>query len=303
MTQALVNGVVITIANNTPYAVPVGPYRVYSLLELEYSTEVDGTYTTLVGANSDPGARVSGGFIRCPTVFTPLILKKIETLSDSYAAEVSRSGPISYHRFNEQQGSIFYDSIDRDFDLTIAAGVTLAQEGPLGDGSFAALFNGTTGQGSTSSGVNPWFHSEALSFEAWVYNAAWSGSHEMIICCGAAGIYMSVVNAKLIMSLDIIGEGQKTSRTLVSLPTGAWTHVAVTWESGDRIRLYVNGLPKTGDVLTAVTGELETSAELYIGSFGGFTLFNDGYITQPAVYLRKLTAEEVLLHYGARANQ
>lgn len=303
MTTALANGRVITIANNTPYAIPVGPYRIFSLLELEYSATVDGVYTTLVGSNSEPGARVSGGFIRCPTVFTPLILKKISTLSDAYAAVVSRSGPFFYKRLNEQSGDFVYDSIDRNYDQEIAAGSTLAETGPLGDGSLAIEFDGISGQAFTENDLDPQLDSEALSFEAWVYNTSWSASHEMIISLGSAGIYMSVVNAKLIMSIVTIGTGQLTARTIASLPVDTWTHVVVTWESGDIIRLYINGFRVAQDAETVRSGELESSPNQYLGSFGGGALFFSGKIAQPAIYLRKLEAKEVLAHFAAASNQ
>lgn len=304
MTQALQTDVVQEMIATIPYAIPVGPYRLMTAQEVEFCETVDGVYATLSLAEFEPGVRVSGGFIKRSGSGTFAVLKKISVLSDAYPGYVSRSEPLAFYRLGEQTGSNFYNSVNGQlYTLTIAGGVTLAEAGPLGDGSLAAAFNGTTGVAGTANSIDTWANEEALSFEAWVYNPTWGGGHEMVICLGAQGLYMSVVNARLLMSIKLNVGGQFTNRQVDQITSAAWHHIAVTWESGDQIRLYVDGYEVEGDTTNVRTGTLVSSAELYLAAFGGSALFFSGTIAQPAVYLRKLTAAEVLQHWGSRNNQ
>jgi hypothetical protein len=266
---------------------------------ITFATTVGGSYSTLTGATAEPGVLLSGGFIKSSSaVQTRLVIcKKIIQINKTYANLVGRSNPVSYWRFGESSGNTNYDAITRN-NLTKGSGVTLAQPGPLGDGNYAVLLDGTINGQSQIAAINPWSGQTAISFEAWVYNPAWGAGHEMVICCGNQGIYMSVVGGKLIQSIHV--GTQFTNTALASLSANTWYHIATTWTTGDYIRLYVNGVEVGGDNPTVRSGTLSAGTSLFVGSFGGTSLFFSGIVDEVAFFLRKLTAAEISNHYGAR---
>lgn len=298
MTTALPSGIVTAIAANTPYAIPLGSYRILSTVALTFCTTEGGVYSALMNGESEPGALLTaGGFIKCASTAS-VVLKKIG-FKKNYPGLVGRSAPLSFWRFGEQSGNTLYDSAAAN-NLAKGSTLVLAAAGPLGDSSFAITLDGTVnGIASLTNSVDSWFGRTAISFEAWVNNPAWSASQEQIICLGSAGHYLSVTNAKLIMSIRTVAS-QYTNTAVAAMSAAAWHHVAGTWETGDYLRLYVDGVEVTGTDSTVRTGSLETSPNIYIGSFAAGSLFFSGTIADVALYLRKLTATEIMQHYGAR---
>lgn len=297
-TPALSGGLVTTMAASTPHAIPTGPYRLLADGAVTFATTVGGSYSTLTGATAEPGALVSGGFVQGASTRV-VVLKKINSISSSYASLVGRSNPLSYYRLGEQTGSTLYDSVNTN-NLTKGSGVTLGTAGPLGDSNLAVTLDGTVNGMGSVTGPNTWSGGTALSFEAWVYNAAWSASHEVIVSLGSTGIYMSVVAGKLIMSIHLGSQYTNTALPALAFVADTWYHVAVTWETGNQIRLYANGAELTGDTTTVRSGALSSSPNIYVGNFGGSALFYSGVVDEVAIYLRKLTASEIKNHYTGR---
>lgn len=296
-TPALMGGFVTGMAANTPHAIPIGPYRLLTNGVVTFATTVGGSYSTLSGANAEPGVLVSGGFIQgaAPRV---VVLKKINSISSSYAALVGKSNPAYYYRLGEQTGTVLYDSVGAN-NLTKGSTVVLGTTGPLGDGNFAITLDGTVNSVSTLAAANAWSGASALSFEAWINNAAFGAGHEVVLSLGGQGIYMSFNGGKLIMSIFLVG--QHTSLALTTTTGNAWHHIATTWASGDIIRLYVDGAAVTGDDLTVRTGTITSgSANINLGAFNGTSLFYSGIMDEVAIYTRKLTASEVKSHFSAR---
>lgn len=296
-TPGLVGGIPIGLEANVAYGIPTGPYRLLSSGAITFSTTEGGVFAALTGADAEPGVLVSGGFVK---VIAPriVILKKISNISNAYAAVAARSNPIALWRFNEQSGSILYDSMGTG-NLTKGSGVTLAAAGPLGDGSLAITTDGTVnGIAVTASGVNLWSGATALSFEAWIKNPAFGVGHEILVSLGTQGIYLSANSGKIFMSIHI--GSQFTTTAVPSLPVDTWTHVVGTWESGDRLRLYVDGAEVAVTDNTVRSGAISSSPNYFVGCLGPNLLPWSGSLANVAVYLRKLTASEVSRHYGAR---
>lgn len=295
-TTALVSGVPTLLEANTAYAIPVGPYRLLANLALTFSTTVGGVYAALTGANAEPGVLVSGGFIKAAAPAT-VVLKKTTKLG-TYAGLVAQANPTAYWRLGEQSGNVLYDSFG-NYNLAKGSSVVLGVAGATGDGNYAVTLDGTiNGIGSTSSGAAPQAGQSAISFEAWVNNPAWAAGHEMILSIGSIGIYLSVDTGGLTMSIHT--GSQLVSKAVPVLSTAAWNHVAGTWESGDRIRLYINGALVVGDNNTTRTGTLSAAINLFLGAFNGTSLFYSGTVDEVAFFLRKLTAAEIAEHYAAR---
>lgn len=217
----------------------------------------------------------------------------------NYSDAVLANTPLGYWRLGESGGSTFADSSGNGHTLTFSAGVTTGADGPLRDGNAAATFDGTANaKAVTSSGVNTWFGDTTLSFEAWVYNAAWeAATHEMVISLGAAH-YLSVNLAKPIMALTL-SSGLKTNQATAAISAGAWHHLVTTWASGEPLRLYVDGAEVVGGTPAAATGTITSSANIFVGCLGGASLFTSGLIDEVALYRSQLTAAQVLTHFRA----
>jgi hypothetical protein len=298
-TETIVPGAAQTIAANTVYALPVGPYRVQADGIITFSSTVGGSYATLTGANAIPGVLTNGGFIQAAGTRL-VVAKKVNQLIKSYANLVGRANPLSYWRLGEQSGNTIYDWIGQNH-LTKGSAVVLGTAGPLGDNNYAATLDGTINSVCSLAGVNSWSGGTALSFEAWVYNPAWAAGHEMVISLGGQGLYMSFDGAKIIMSIFLAAQFTNTATPANALVANTWYHVATTWESGDQIRLYVNGVALSGDTPTIRTGTLTAgSANINLGAFNGTSLFWSGILDDVALYMRKLTATEIYNHYAAR---
>lgn len=302
MTTALSSGFLMTIVPDTAYAVPPGPHRILtSTSAVSYSTTVGGVYTALTTPNAEPGVLLETGFIKNTSGVDALVVAKKVTRLNTYAGLVAQSNPYAFYRLNEKAGNVLYDAIGLN-NLAKGAAVVLNQPGPLGDGSTAILLDGTINSvSSTSSGISPWTGATAISFEAWVYNAAWAAGHEMVISLGGLGHYMSVEAGKLYMSLHISGTQRTNFAIAPILSANTWYHIAVVWSTGEALTLYVNGARITNvNDGTVRAGSLTASTNINLGAFNGTSLFYSGIMDDVALYLRKLTASEIISHYSAR---
>jgi len=86
--------------------------------------------------------------------------------------------------------------------------------------------------------------------------------------------------------------------TTATIPTGEWTHVAITYSvlGGNAVKLYINGLLSAAGSFT--NGPIDSSVSaLTIGNRMGLHYF-DGSIDEVKIYSRVLNASEILSHYG-----
>lgn len=284
---ALVNGVVITIAANTPYAIPPGPYRVLSSNALTFSTTFGGAYAALTGATAEPGALVfSPGFIQA-AVQSVVILKKINTIKRDLAGVIGNRSVAAYWRQNEQFGSTLYDSINQRH-MTKPAGITLNQAGIITN-QLSALYDGASSANVVSDPLNG---ATAITVEALIKNPAFAVGHEMIWSNSATATYLSLDTGKLIFSLRL-GVTQFFNRISVALTADTWYHVCGTWNTGEPILLYINGTQVASEDLTVRSGAIAAGGTMYLGSFDGASLFYSGYMSDVAVYSRRLLPSEV----------
>lgn len=305
MPDSLPSGIVLTIPANTPYALPPGPHLVlFSTSSASYSATVGGVYNAISGSNVEPGNLYDGGFIQNIAGGPRFVVCKKVTRLDTYAGQVAQSNPANFWRLNEASGSTAIDSMRvAGYNLTKGSGATFGQAGPTGDGSTAALFDGTANGDFTSGAITPGY-STAISFEAWVYNTGWDVSHETVVNFGAQGIYLSIENGFPFMSIHVGTQYTNRQVTPAALSLNEWHHVVGTWESGDLLRLYSDGKEATSYSNGVVrSGTLSASAAVYIGTFGGSSIPYSGRIADVAWYTRKLTAAEIMQHYIARSRK
>jgi Concanavalin A-like lectin/glucanases superfamily/Divergent InlB B-repeat domain/Fn3 associated/Immunoglobulin domain len=85
-------------------------------------------------------------------------------------------------------------------------------------------------------------------------------------------------------------------------PTNVWTHIAATYD-GSQVSIYINGtldssMPFTGSIFPG-TDDLGIGANVGGEPAGGMTAPFAGYIDEPAVYNRALSAAEIRAIYNA----
>lgn len=218
----------------------------------------------------------------------------------NYSDAVLATTPLAYWRMGETGGSTFADSSGNGHTLTLSAGVTLGAAGPLRDGNGAGTFDGTANaKAVTSSGVNTWSGDAAITFEAWIYNAAFdTGGHEIVVSLGTIGHYLSV-NASGQPFMSVWNGSQRVNNGTAVLSANRWYHLVGTWAAGDYLRLYVDGALVALANTTVVTGTLSGSPNFFAGCFGGSSLFTSGLLDEVAVYRAALTPAQILTHYRA----
>jgi hypothetical protein len=89
---------------------------------------------------------------------------------------------------------------------------------------------------------------------------------------------------------QVYAGGQKDARGTAAIPTGAWTHLATTYD-GSVLRLYVNGAQvrslAAGGSISVSTGQLK---------LGGNAIWSEwfaGLMDDVRIYSRALTAAEI----------
>lgn len=198
-------------------------------------------------------------------------------------------GLVAAYGFNEGSGTSGADASGNGLTATLSGGATWTTQGKYGG---ALQFSGS-GQLVTVADANLLDLSTGMTLEAWVYPTVASGVQDVIIKEGSnVDIYnLYARNWRGLPEGNVYVGGSNQTAEGTALPTGAWTHLAATYD-GATVKLYVNGslvgsTPISGTI-PASTGALR---------IGGNTLWGEyfqGRIDEVRVYNRALTAAEVL---------
>src|ERR1043165_2697351 len=160
----------------------------------------------------------------------------------------------------------------------------------------------------------------AITMQAWIYPTSWptaNSSFRTIIGKWAIGgstdnsfiLFLARTNTgQLIINGDIAIGGATYVVSPLATPIitlNAWNHVAVTWQSGDALRMYVNGaLVAIGNTASGMLGNLANRAvQMGTSSLTGEEGFK-GYIDEVQVYDVALSQSEIAAYmnnvaYGA----
>ncbi len=144
------------------------------------------------------------------------------------------------------------------------------------------------------------------TMEAWVYLSSSSGSKVVMGKFDPGGASQDVSYSIRIQGAGIyaqIGNGSTVVDTaLYTLPLNTWTHVTYVWKNvaTNSLEAYINGV-SAGTVSHSFSSILNTSANLYIGSYNGgeYTQYMNGRIGITRLYNAALTSAEVLQNYNA----
>jgi hypothetical protein len=144
------------------------------------------------------------------------------------------------------------------------------------------------------------------TMEAWVYLSSSSGSKVVLGKFDPGGGQQDVSYSIRIQGAGIyaqIGNGTNVVDTaLYTLPLNTWTHVTYVWKNvaTNSLEAYINGV-SVGSVSHSFSSILNTSANLYIGSYNGgeYSQYMIGRIGITRLYSAALTSAEVLQNYNA----
>lgn len=187
--------------------------------------------------------------------------------------------------------------------------------------NFGILFNGASyaagkvGDGFNFDGVNDYLvvsnnvadlnPTNAVTLEAWVYLNSFDNWHHPIISkdgCSFDRQYLLTVNNLQTFRFHIgtaCGFCYADGTNVVQV--GAWTHVAMTYDSAtQKLILYVNGV-KDKEVPSIVGPIISTTQPVFIGGtpHSCFPMYFPGVIDEPTIYNRALTGTEISAIYSA----
>jgi fibronectin type 3 domain-containing protein len=165
-------------------------------------------------------------------------------------------------------------------------------------GSSAGKFGNALSFNGTNASVNVPDSSSldltnGMTVEGWVKPNTVGGFRTMAVKETSGnlvyGVYASSDSNRPQSQVSVGGSSRLLDGT-ASLPTGAWSHVAATYD-GTTERLYVNGTPVSS---LAVSGTIATSTSpLKIGGNSIWGEYFDGLIDEVRVYNRALSAGEI----------
>jgi hypothetical protein len=144
------------------------------------------------------------------------------------------------------------------------------------------------------------------TMEAWVYLSSSSGSKVVLGKFDPGGAAQDVSYSIRISGAGIysqIGNGSTVVDTaLYTLPLNTWKQVVYVWKNvaTNSLEAYVNGV-SVGSVSHSFSSILNTSANLYIGSYNGgeYSQWMNGRIGVVRLYNAALTAGQVLQNFEA----
>jgi beta-glucanase (GH16 family) len=209
-------------------------------------------------------------------------------------AVLAGQGLVSYWRFEETAGTTAADAKSTN-PGSYRNGVLLGQ--PSGLPSDAG------GKSIKLDGVNDYVYvpdrasldtGDVFTLEAWVRRTSTSTARQTIFAKGSRSYLLHFDSNRL--KLARAGSGDVASATVTTTDTAGFHHVVAT-KSGPTVKLYIDGVDRTGTVTNRTISN--TSTALNIGRDTDGRRYFPGYVDEAAVYNRALTAAEVIKHYEA----
>jgi glucose/arabinose dehydrogenase len=227
----------------------------------------------------------SDGGARSHTVTVPATS---QTVTASFTTTATASGLVAAYNFDQGAGTTLTDVSGHAHPGTLS-GATWSASGRNGG---ALSFDGTNDFVSVAD------HSEldltnAMTLEAWVNPSALGSTWRTVLFKEQAAhmtyaLYANTSTGRPAAQAYV--GGQRDARGTAALATGAWTHLAGTYD-GTTLRLYVNGSQAatfaTSGSMTVSTGPLKLGGNAIWGEWFA------GRIDDVRVYNRALSASEI----------
>jgi hypothetical protein len=145
------------------------------------------------------------------------------------------------------------------------------------------------------------------TMEAWVYLGTNTGSKVILGKFDPGGGSQDVSYSMRISGSSAFaqigdGTGAYVNSTNYTLPLNTWTQIVYVWKNvaTNSLETYINGV-SIGSVSHSLSSILNTSANLYIGSYNGgeYSQYMNGRIGITRLYSAALTSAQVLQNYNA----
>ncbi|MEJ2703455.1 MAG: LamG domain-containing protein [Sedimentisphaerales bacterium] len=218
-------------------------------------------------------------------------------LSIAASNALAQEGLIGYWKFDEASGTTAADSAGADNDGTLIGDGLVWMAGKAGgalsfpgDPTDARVEFSTTGMSATAGTVAMWSYltdpqpeTDGRYFFGHTTQPQWTNRIQLYMQEGTTPSRL----------LDIgLGGNHTTHTDITEVPLEEWTHVAMTWDSGD-YAVYVDGEEVATGSYSGLT-DLETFANIgNDGSSGPYEAFG-GLLDEVQIYDRALTAVEIL---------
>ncbi|MFA5061911.1 MAG: LamG domain-containing protein [Patescibacteria group bacterium] len=167
----------------------------------------------------------------------------------------------------------------------VRVGGTKVATGKIGqamkfDGADGRIYSSCTG-----------FSNTAISIAFWAKQLAAPSNYSLVVGDqgGLGAVFVFPSDGRFFGQLSLTSAGNVYSGYVA--PGTGWNHWVFTWKSGDKLKLYKNGVlaSQSGD---AYTDTIQNFIGIYIGYYSGVNYFN-GYIDDARVYSRALSAAEI----------
>jgi hypothetical protein len=210
----------------------------------------------------------------------------------SYADTVLADDPLTYLRMGETSGTVAEDATANDRDGTYNGSPALGAAGPFLDAGTAV---GITSTSSVTGSVDE----PSGSIELWVDPARVArGQQAGIASHGdpAGDGWALGIGAKRKLAFV---SGGSTYASKISLGSGVWTLLTVTWD-GQKVRIYRNG-SMTKSINRNAAAPASTSHALVLGGngAGAFSGRYSGKFDELALYSQVLDAATISAHFQA----
>jgi PKD repeat protein len=210
--------------------------------------------------------------------------------SDPYRTAVMADGPARYYRFEpglQQREEITNDN----FKLTLG-NLPAVTTGAFTESEGGILFNGTN-QYVSNADEAALDVGDTVTLQAWVKTST-SGTVQYLIDKGWATAYALAIwsDNKILFR----GAATALAYSTVTVTDGVWHHVVAT-KSGATVKIYIDGIDRTGTVTNATLGN--TTNTLHLGSTTSPAAYLNGSLDEVAIYPTALSATRVQAHYQA----
>jgi hypothetical protein len=217
-----------------------------------------------------------------------------------YAARIAGiSGVAGHWRLDETGGTTATDALGRHHGA-FENGVMLGQPGALaGDAANrAARFDGSNDQVRVpdAPGLDT---GDSFTLEAWVRRTATSSTKVYrVLSKGEANYAFGFTNN--LLALRKQGHVDVARSQSVLTDTAGWHHIAAT-KDGAAVRLYLDGVDVTSSATlpSPMPAMVDTNESLFIGRASNASAGFPGFIDEPAVYDRALSAAEIAATHQA----
>jgi len=144
-----------------------------------------------------------------------------------------------------------------------------------------------------------------MSVQAWVRMDSPANNQDILAkrhTNNTSGWVLETYNGNLTWWLNNVpgggGWNAVTGTGVVTDNLGEWTHLVLTWESGDRMRMYVNGGTPFESAGTVGGTAFLWDDLLGFGAWAGIGRYFDGALDEVAIWNRQLSADEVAFLYN-----